>query len=161
MQCFCGGGGERTPTVSAAPTEAPLPTPGPTAFEIDPNCTDYEGFEDAYGDGCEWYAEFDDPGCPVEGETLGGDGFEDVSASEACVSSVRPPLRSFMKAFPHVLQYSNNVNSVYAVEEESEVQLRPLDPPRLPHPKLHCGDPIAKISLDGKIPTKMDAIGIR
>lgn len=61
-----------------------MPTGSPTKFTIDPNCTDYEGFVDVYGDACSWYSEFDDPGCPIEGDTAGGDGFEDVTASEAC-----------------------------------------------------------------------------
>ena len=40
-----------------------------------------------YGDGCSWYAEFDQPGCPIEGGTSGGDGYEDVTANDACVSA--------------------------------------------------------------------------
>eukprot|EP00526_Cylindrotheca_closterium_P006657 CAMPEP_0113625050 /NCGR_PEP_ID=MMETSP0017_2-20120614/12929_1 /TAXON_ID=2856 /ORGANISM="Cylindrotheca closterium" /LENGTH=751 /DNA_ID=CAMNT_0000535131 /DNA_START=180 /DNA_END=2432 /DNA_ORIENTATION=- /assembly_acc=CAM_ASM_000147 len=82
--CFCGGGGDRIPTISPAPTKAPVPTNSPTKFTIDPDCNDYEGFVDAYGDDCVWYSDFDDPGCPIEGETTGGDGFEGITASEAC-----------------------------------------------------------------------------
>jgi len=82
--CHCGGGGVRTPTLSPSPTNGPLPTPSPTSFFVDPDCTDYEGYVDTYGDDCQWYAQFDDPGCPVEGNTLGGDGFEDVTSSQAC-----------------------------------------------------------------------------
>ncbi|KAL3927084.1 MAG: hypothetical protein SGBAC_013226 [Bacillariaceae sp.] len=82
--CYCGGGGERVPTISPAPTKGPLPTSAPTPFSVDPNCTDYLGFVDEYKDDCSWYSEFDDPGCPIEGETAGGSGFEDVTASDAC-----------------------------------------------------------------------------
>lgn len=89
LQCICGGGGggERTPTVSAAPTTAPEPTASPTPFFVDPGCKDYEGFVDTFDNGCSWYAEFDIPGCPFEGGTSGGLGFEDVTANEACVSA--------------------------------------------------------------------------
>jgi len=40
--------------------EAP-PTPAP-------DCLDVAGWTDAYGDGCEWYENFDQPGCPSYGD---------------------------------------------------------------------------------------------
>ena len=47
-----------------APTISPAPTP-------DPNCEDTPGWVDSYGDGCWWYEDYDQPGCPDYGELYG------------------------------------------------------------------------------------------
>merc|ERR1712038_1179315 len=45
------------------------------------SCEDYPNWQDSYGDGCEWYEEFDLPGCPTYGTNWnGGQGV----AKEAC-----------------------------------------------------------------------------
>lgn len=68
------------------PTMAPGPTMFPTVFVPDPDCTDYAGFIDDFDDDCAWYSENEDPGCRDEGDTVGGFGFVNVTANEACVS---------------------------------------------------------------------------
>eukprot|EP00984_Skeletonema_dohrnii_P033037 scaffold28410_cov172-Skeletonema_dohrnii-CCMP3373.AAC.1 len=54
------------------------PTVAPSSFEM---CADTPGWRDTDGDGCEWYQEFDDPGCPLEGNNYAG---EMGSAAENC-----------------------------------------------------------------------------
>jgi hypothetical protein len=73
-QGFVGDGGE-------------CPTP-PPIFVPDPDCEDYDGYIDEFGDPCSWYDVNDSPGCPEYGDIPGGNGFQDIAPLEACVSFV-------------------------------------------------------------------------
>lgn len=55
--------------------EAP-PTPAP-------DCVDIAGWTDAYGDGCEWYETYDQPGCPSYGD-MWANPTTDVTPNQAC-----------------------------------------------------------------------------
>jgi hypothetical protein len=61
------------------------PTPSPV-FVPDPDCEDYDGYTDEFGDPCSWYILNDSPSCPRYGTVPGGDGFQDILPVEACVS---------------------------------------------------------------------------
>ena len=66
------------PSISFLPTISDVPT-------IEP-CIDFDGWVDTFEDNCTWYAEYDEPGCPLYGNSfasLSGVN-EDLSASDAC-----------------------------------------------------------------------------
>ena len=62
------------------------PTVAPSSSEM---CADTPGWRDTDGDGCEWYQEFDDPGCPLEGNNYAG---EMGSAAKNCCYCKDPPV---------------------------------------------------------------------
>ena len=69
---FLGAGLTADPTAS--------PTPAPTVFD---DCNDSPaGWIDSYGDGCEWYEQYEQPGCPYWGHVT--DPTNGVPATEAC-----------------------------------------------------------------------------
>ncbi len=72
--CYCGGG-----NIGNGPFPTPTPTPSPIPSE---SCTDYPGWADSYGDGCDWYVQYNIEGsCGSYGSNLNtGPG----SAQEAC-----------------------------------------------------------------------------
>jgi trypsin len=48
------------------------PTPPPPAPTPPGSCTDLEGWVDSFGDGCYWYEDNDEPGCPNYGDLWDG-----------------------------------------------------------------------------------------
>ena len=68
-----------SPTVSPYPTYGPYPTVSPTTSS-DPSTTsspslctgNTPNWTNAYGDGCDWYEEYDLPGCPWLGDRYNG-----------------------------------------------------------------------------------------
>ena len=61
------------PSISFLPSLSSVPTEGP--------CFNYDGWFDIYGDDCTYYENYDEPGCPNEGEITSDEG---ISALQAC-----------------------------------------------------------------------------
>jgi hypothetical protein len=74
--CFGGEGyPTRSPTKSPSPSISPAPTKSPTSSPTGSptvHCDDYPNWTDSYGDGCEWYETYDQPGCPSYGNYFDG-----------------------------------------------------------------------------------------
>jgi len=78
--CYCEGGEPygspvaatasptRSPTMQPTPSPTQSPTQTPVSTPSDGSvCSDIAGWADSYGDGCEWYETYDQPGCPSYG----------------------------------------------------------------------------------------------
>ena len=66
-------------------------------------CVDTEGWEDKYGEGCEWYQESDAPGCPFFGNDLVG---TMGPASENCCYCKDPTVTVSQIILLHVMTMS-------------------------------------------------------
>ena len=67
-------------TNSSIPTDKSFECPA----QLRPNCQDTPGYVASDGDGCLWYEDNENPGCPFYGATPGGPGFEGTSALNEC-----------------------------------------------------------------------------
>eukprot|EP00816_Leptocylindrus_hargravesii_P008624 CAMPEP_0196826896 /NCGR_PEP_ID=MMETSP1362-20130617/93853_1 /TAXON_ID=163516 /ORGANISM="Leptocylindrus danicus, Strain CCMP1856" /LENGTH=1879 /DNA_ID=CAMNT_0042207495 /DNA_START=399 /DNA_END=6037 /DNA_ORIENTATION=- len=89
--CYCGGGSEDglwdwslSPTVSLSsqPSSSPTLSSQPSQSSKPTSlCTDYIDWQNDYGDGCGWYKQNDEPGCPEYGDEVFLDG---TSAQTVC-----------------------------------------------------------------------------
>jgi len=84
--CYCGGGFLEFPpfssTISQVPSYKYKPSSTPSLTPTNgPPCYDFIGWIDSYKDGCEYYEDYDEPGCPDQGQVSSDDG---VLASDAC-----------------------------------------------------------------------------
>ncbi len=91
--CHCGGGSgggpppptsptPPTPSPTRPPTPAPTPSPTPAPTNGDGQCVNKPGWIDSYGDSCDWYENYEEPGCPIWGHVT--DPTNGVPATEAC-----------------------------------------------------------------------------
>jgi hypothetical protein len=80
--CACGGGRDEkmpssAPSISFNPSDSLKPSGNPS-FSLKPSSSpkpttcDTPGWVDAYGDGCDWYEENDQLGCPIYGDCCDG-----------------------------------------------------------------------------------------
>ena len=82
--CACGGGDNEkrpssAPSISSSPSYLFKPSGNPSVStnpsdSPKPSSCDTPGWVDYFGDGCDWYEEFDSPGCPNYGDDDGGTG---------------------------------------------------------------------------------------
>jgi len=69
--CYCGGGSHTLPpTISPKPSSSPTSSANPTKF-----CLDTPNWKDDEGDGCDWWEDNDEPGCPEYGWITGDMGY--------------------------------------------------------------------------------------
>ena len=92
--CYCGGGGSMnipsaSPSHQYKPTVTPSVTPStkpshPYEPSVKPTvtCYDYHGWFDYWGDGCDWYEDNDDPGCPYDGDWYPNE--DGITGNDAC-----------------------------------------------------------------------------
>lgn len=125
--CVCGGGTTNPTPNTKAPTKAPTssptkaPTKGPVASPVTSppapspvappspptGCVDTPGWQDYYGDGCDWY-ENEENGCEIWGASLGanenccvcgGGGTGDPSPPTTCQDTAdRFPVNSILRS---------------------------------------------------------------
>ncbi len=136
--CYCNGGLLETPSAFPTSSDAPSykydPSSTPSLTPTDgPPCYDYIGWLDFYGDECDWYESYDDPGCPNYGPYYADS--EGVTASVACCYCNGG--LEFSSAFPT----SSNAPS-YKYDPSSTPSLTPTDGPP-------CYDYIGWLDFDG------------